>query len=61
MENGAVVFCKMWKKHLEDGHFQKNTKSHALSEHEQEVALIKASDLRACDLNKANILWLEQV
>ena len=57
MKNAALVFEEMWRTPLQHKHLPN---PYNLPEHEKKIAFMKASDLRARDINKANILWLEQ-
>ena len=57
MNTAKVKFEKLWRTPLQHKHLPN---PHHLSEHEKALAFMKASDLRARDINKANILWFEQ-
>ncbi len=57
MGSSAKRFLKKWSKKLEANHLEN---AHAFKKHARELQIMRASDLRARNPSKANILWLEQ-
>ena len=51
------MFVKKWGMRLQGTHLEN---PHLLNKHDTELQLMRASDLRARDSGKANILWMEQ-